>query len=109
MAQTYDPRLRTDKDWVRFLAGDRDTNRARLQDEEIYGILDEEPNKYYAAARACEMILARSGGLVMKEVGDLRLQFSDSPDTVYTNHIKRLREEGAFRLTPRAKIFRVLS
>ena len=108
MAFSYNPRLITDLDWVRFLSGDRDGTRPRVQDEEIYGLLQEEPNRYYAAARVCELILVRSGGLVMKEVGDLRLQFSDSPETTYTRYIASLRAEGAWRLTPRAKLFRVL-
>ena len=108
MAATYNPQLRTDKDWVRFLSGDRDVFRPRLQDEEIRALLTEHPNRYYAAAAACEMILARTGGLVMKEVGDLRLQFSDKPENAYTKYISSLRQQGARRLTSRPKEFRVL-
>lgn len=95
MPATYDATLATDKDWVRFLSGDRDTSSARLQDEEIHALLAEEANKYLAAAAACETIIARSGGLVMKQVGDLKLQYSGNEKDAYHAYARHLRQKGA--------------
>lgn len=108
MAATYDPTLPTDMDWVRFLCGDRDVDSPGIQDEEIFALLEEEPNKYFAAAAACEMILAKSGGLIDKQVGDLRLKWSDEPNNAYNDYIKRLRERGAYEMMPTNYIFKVL-
>jgi len=107
---SYDPTLPTDKDWVRFMAGDRDISRALLDDGEIYGLLREFPNKYLAAAQACEAILARSQGLVTKQVDDLRLQWSDSStaENVYSKYIRHLRERGAKLTIQKSSRFRVL-
>ena len=95
MSTTYNPALPTDKDWVRFLVGDRDVASAVLSDEEINALLNEEANKYLAAARAGEIILTSGQGLVMKKVEDLSLTFEDSADGTYRNYIKSLRERGA--------------
>lgn len=110
MAATYDITLQTDKDWVRFLCGDRTVSpasRARLTDEEIEGLLATEANVYFAAARACEIILHRSGGVMEKYVGDLKLKFAGNPEDAYLRYIKGLRAEGARRLQPRPKILKV--
>lgn len=106
MPATYDPALPTDSDWVRFLAGDRDTAKAKLQDEEIAALLVEEANKYLAAARACEIIVNRNGGVTHKWVGDLRLSFSDTPDNAYNRYVKELRARGAFLTTPKPRVFK---
>ncbi len=96
MSATYDPTLPTDLDWVRFLTGDRDVIAPRLQDEEITALLAEEKNRYFAAAQAGEMILAKSGGLVEKQVGDLRLRWSDGgSENAYRAYLRLLRERGA--------------
>jgi hypothetical protein len=105
---TYEPLSGLDKDVVRLLCGDRDMTRPKLLDEEIYLLLREEPNAYYAAARACDVIAAKSGGLVQKEVGDLRLQWGDTPETAYSRYAQYLREEGARRLSPNSHYFRML-
>ena len=106
--KTYSPLLPTDKDWVRFLSGDRDVSVAKLSDEEIAALLIEEANKYLAAARACEIILARSGGLVEKHVGDLLLKWGGSAQDQYSQYIKSLREKGAALTISRPRTFRVL-
>ena len=108
MTATYDPSLPIDKDWVRFLVGDRDVVSPRLQDEEIAALLNEEANKYLAAARACELILARSGGLVEKQVGDLVLKWGGSAQDQYTLYIKKLREKGARLTFQKPRNFRVM-
>jgi hypothetical protein len=107
MAATYAATLPTDKDWVRFLCGDRDVAAAKLQDEEITALLVEERNKYLAAARACDLILARSGGLVTKQVGDLKLEYSGTGKDAYTLHAQKLREKGASLTISSPRVFKV--
>lgn len=107
MAATYNSALPTDKDWVRFLCGDRDVAAAKLQDEEIAALLTEEQNKYLAAARACDAILARSGGLVVKQVGDLKLQYSGTGSSAYSEHARLLREKGASLTISKPRTLRV--
>lgn len=101
MSATYDPELSENKDWVRLLSGDRDVpDRPFLQDEEIEAILVEESdNKYYAAARAAESIVARGHGLVEKAVDDLRLRWSDNKNAAYWEYIKSLRKRGDAEIT----------
>jgi hypothetical protein len=108
MSVSYDPTLATDLDWVRFLAGDRDTANAQVSDEEIWALLEEEPNKYFAAAAVAELILHKSGGLVDKQVGDLRLKWTDSPKSAYSDHINGLRARGAYEMDKTNYIFKVL-
>ena len=111
MGATYDPALSTDKDWVRFLIGDRGPDVFKLDDDEIAALLVEEANKYLAAARAGDVILTRSQGLVAKEVDTLRLAWSDSPDNAYRLHIQALREKGALltlQQSGRPSVFKVL-
>lgn len=108
MAASYDPRLPTDLDWVRFLAADRDVATALVDDEEIHALLQEEPNKYFAAAAVCDLILARSGGLIDKQVGDLRLKWSDEPRNAWGAHTQYLRQRGAYEMGKQNYIFKVL-
>ena len=108
MPATYNPALPTDKDWVRLLSGDRDITRPKLDDYEINGLLAEEANKYLAAARACEVILSKSNGLVAKEVGDLKLRWTDKPEDAYRRYIRDLRRKGAGLTHKKPSSFRVL-
>lgn len=109
MAATYDPTLPTDKDWVRFLIGDRDVTTARFADEEYVAVLTEEANKYLAAARMAETLLGRSGGLVEKEVDTLRLKWSDTAQNAYREYIDELRKRGCELLISKPnRVFRVL-
>ncbi len=107
-AATYDPAIPTDKDFVRLMSGDRDISRPALYDGEIEMLLSEEVNKYLAAARACELILSRSKGLVTKQVGDLKLQYADSEKSAYFRHSQKLREQGARRSSTGPQVLRVL-
>lgn len=107
MPATYDPMLNTDKDWVRFLCGDRDTSSAKLQDEEINALLAEEANKYLAAAAACFAIIGRTGGLVLKQVGDLKLQYSGNEKDAYHAYARRLQEKGAGLTISVPRVFKV--
>jgi len=95
MTATYNSSLPSDKDWVRFVLGDRDGSSAVLQDEEINEILAEEANKYLAAAICGEAVLALGKDAVSKSVGNLSISFgSSSPESAYRALVSRLRERG---------------
>lgn len=113
MTATYDVNLATDKDWVRFKIGDSVVDpetRAKLQDEEIEAVLAEESNKWLAAARLAESILAKRQGATSKSVGDLSISYGDGSDSSYRGLIKDLREEGCRRLlkTSGSSVMRIL-
>jgi hypothetical protein len=117
MGASYDSTLPTNNDWVRFLTGDTDVssneekatgNNARLQDEEIAALLVEEKNKYLAAARAGELIIARAKGVVEKEVDELRIKYGDNPESAYRKHLQGLREKGCENLLTDRKVFRLV-
>ncbi len=110
MAATYDPALPTDRDWVRFLIGDRTVSSARLQDGEIDAVLAEEANKYLAAARCAEVAYGGGahGGVIEKAVDDLRLKFSDDAEGAFWTYIESLRAKGAGLTLRRPKMFRTL-
>jgi hypothetical protein len=103
MAATYDPTLATDKDWVRLLIGDRDTARPFFDDAEILAVLEEEQNKYLAAATLAESVLSKGHGLVEKAVDDLHLRWSDNPKSAYSGYIAVLRQKGATLTYPAGK------
>lgn len=105
MKVTFDASLATDRDWVRLECGDWVDGSMVLADQTIDYILSEEPNKYLAAARCCELILAHRskarGGLVEKEVDELRVRYSaGSSEDDYRKHITWLREKGAEKTLP---------
>jgi hypothetical protein len=110
MGATYNESLPTTRDWVRLLAGDRDLATPRLDDAEIDGIIAsvKQQNKFLAAALACEIILTRFGPLVEKQVGDLKLKYSDDVQGAYREYIKDLRARGANDIMPAPKVFRTL-
>src|ERR1700690_867565 len=96
---TYDAASGLAKDWVRLNIGDRDVsdngNNAIFSDVEINTILGEEPNKFLAAARLGEILLAQYLGSVSKSVEDLHLIVDHSKDSAYRAHITKLRERGS--------------
>jgi hypothetical protein len=100
VSATYNPTLPTDLDWVRFFIGDRtnDPSEAKLSNEEITALLSEEPNKYYAAARAGELYMIRAGDAIRKTVDDLSVEYSDDAGGAYRKHLDSLRAEGARQL-----------
>jgi hypothetical protein len=105
---TYDARLRTDRDWVRFLILDR-YEPFRLDDGEIDALVAEWPNKYLAAAQAGEIIIAR-GTISSKMVGDLRVSYGSvvDPDKNFRIHIETLRKEGNRLLLRQPRVVRVV-
>ena len=110
MSVTFDQTLSTDRDWVRTMIGDRNVDRAVLSDEEIDAILLEEKNKYLAAARCGDLIIAQGRGAVSKSVGDLSISYGDSPESGYRQHIEKLRKRGCELLLDGSgsRTFRVL-
>ena len=116
MSATYDPSLPTDLDWVRFLIGAREIlvpesyvmTNPLLQNEEIAALLVEEANKYLAAARAGECIIAKGRGAVSKAVDGLSISWGDSPESSYRDHLKRLREKGCGLLLTNKRQFRMI-
>lgn len=103
MAFTYDPTLASNRDWVRFLIGDR-TQPNVLDDEEIDAVLVEEANKYLAAARCGRFILARGrAGVVSKSVDGLSLSYDSSPDGAYGRWLTELHQRGCELLLPKGK------
>src|SRR5690606_25432890 len=66
----------TDRDAVRFLIGDTDTDDPQVSDEEIDYLLTSHGSVNAAALGAARAILARYSRLVDKSVGDLRLSYS---------------------------------
>jgi len=107
VSATYDPTLPTDRDWVRFLSGDRVVASAVLQDEEIDALIAEQVSingsgnwtKYLAAAMAAGVILNKDGGsgtVTSKTVGNLSIDYgsNDSADSAYRAYMKSLQERG---------------
>lgn len=107
---TFDPALATSRDWVRLEIGDHVVATALLEDESIDYVLAEESNKYLAAARCAEILIARwetkRGGRTEKQVDNLRIRYSDgTTESDYRQHIKWLRERGAELLIPKGQRF----
>lgn len=109
MTATYDSSLTADKDWVRFLSGDRGTATGvgnnitgnSVSDEEIAALLVEELNKYYAAARVVDLIVEKSGNIAAKTVGNLSISYGGSPGGTLAEYAKKLRERGSELLLAR--------
>jgi hypothetical protein len=59
MTWSYDTALTADKDKIRALIGDTDTNDQIISDEEIAFFLTQSGNIYGAAARTCRAIAAK--------------------------------------------------
>lgn len=92
MSWSYDPNLSTDRDRVRFLIGDTDTNDQLLSDEELDYLLTQY-SVYEAAAVACEAIAAKYARKADKEVGDLSIKWSQVSDQ-YTKKAQELRKQA---------------
>jgi hypothetical protein len=77
MTWSYDPEMPTTKDEVRFLIGDTDTTDQQLSNEEVAYLLSEFGSPVLAAQQAAQALAAKFSRLVTKEVGDLRIEYSD--------------------------------
>lgn len=114
MNATFDPTLKTEKDWVRLTIGDTDTDNPTLDDATIDALLRQEPNKWFAAATAAEAAFTKwqqdGDGLVSKTVGALSItrESGTSASQAYLGHVRELRARGARELSPAPYSFRVL-
>ncbi len=98
----YDPSIPTDNDWVRFKIQDTGTS-PDLQDAEIDTLLSDEPNKWYAAAAAVDVIKAKraavGGGVLEKRVEELEIRYGGQSEAEVLDALaSKLRTEGARRL-----------
>jgi hypothetical protein len=101
MAWNYDPALSTDKDWVRFLVGDVDTNNQLIADETIVAVLGSEANKFMAAAMVAEAVareLMSGGVLDDRKVGETRLRYKRAADLKLL--ADQLRKRGSTHMKP---------
>lgn len=116
---TYDPSLPADLDHVRFLIGDTNTDDAKLSDEEILAVIDEETAtglalKYYVAASCLSVLRTRwssqGEGVLEKQVGDLRVRrgMDTSASEAMTQRISELRKRGASLMGESPTVFRML-
>lgn len=67
----------SNKDAVRFLIQDTNTNRQLVQDEEIEWVIGQEANIYMAASQICTQLVVKGGGggVKKKKVGDLTIEY----------------------------------
>lgn len=97
MSASYDPTLPSPLDQVRFLLGDTDTSDAMLSDQEITALLGLYSSTAEAAAQGARSLSARYARQVDREVGDLKVMFSqrakhfaDLAEIIDTGQEKRL-------------------
>ena len=114
MTATFDPTLKTMKDFVRVTIGDTDTTDASLDDATIDAILRAEPNKWFASATCAEAAFARwqaaGDTVVTKQVGALSLtrESGVSAKQSFFNYVRELRARGAREMSTAPYTFRVL-
>jgi hypothetical protein len=100
MSFSYD--LSSDLGRIRLFLGDTDDEDYFLEDEEITVFLEEEPNKYWAAASAAEAIIMKLRGSFVddEKVGETRVR------SKRINELKiladRLRARGGTHMLPSA-------
>lgn len=91
MAFTYDPRLDTNRDIVRFLVQDTVKASARLDNGEIDWALSTEANVYMAAALCADTLAMRLRGVKSKSVGGLSISYGAED---YAKLAENLRMKG---------------
>ena len=82
MTWTYIDTLATNRDRIRFLIGDTDTNNQLLSDDEIVWVVTQEENVYGAAATACRAI----AGKLAREISRSSEGFSKSLSDQYRHY-----------------------
>jgi len=96
---SYDPGMGTDKDKVRFLVQDTNTNKQLFQDQEIIWVISTEDNIYTAAAMLCDQLVTKAGGVSKKTIGDLSISYNPA---FYRTLGGQLRARGAGNQVPYA-------
>lgn len=103
MAWSFNASLSTDKDWVRFLIGDTDTNAELVADETIEAILTAEMNVYMAGAEICEYLargITKGGTIKDRKVGETKIAYRTTEDLLMLSH--KLRMRGSAYMRPSA-------
>lgn len=103
MSWSYNSALATDKDYVRFLIGDVNTNRQLIDDETIEAVLDNEANKFMTAAAIVESMyrgLTAGGSLEDRKVGETRIRYQRVSDLML--QVSSLRARGSAHIKPSA-------
>lgn len=97
MSFTYDPTLATQLSWVRFLANDTVSSRAKFQDEELTALLAQQESLGYtgeaqrllAAADALDLYACKAGGAQKeKRLGPLSVSLQGG-DAEYSGNLSR--------------------
>lgn len=76
MAFSYNPSLPTDRDKVRFLIQDTNSDNVQFQDEEINAILLDYPNPYETAYVLAMSLSAKYSALADMALGDYQIKYS---------------------------------
>lgn len=84
----------SDKDAIRFLIGDTDTDDQLVNDEEITYLLTVEGNTLLAAARAAESIAAKFSRLADRKIGDYSESYNQKSEA-YLKLASRLSAQAA--------------
>lgn len=107
---TYDAHLATDRDWVRFLTGDRvgPSPNFVFSDEELDAVLVMSPSKYCAAAEVLDSMRTTwvSTGIKSKSVEGLSITFNSPADM--DKRISALKAKCAEESMSSPRLFRVL-
>lgn len=97
-----DEGLPNDRDRIRLYIGDSNEATHKLEDEEIDVFLEEEPNRWWAAAAAAEALYMRleAGYFEDQKVGETRLRAKRVDEL--KKLVDRLRARGATHQLPSA-------
>jgi len=66
----------SEKNAVRFLLQDTNESRPLVQDEEIDWLITQNANLYLAAAALCDVLVAKTGAMRSKTIGEFRISYS---------------------------------
>lgn len=94
MAWTYDPTLATDKDKVRLLVGDTQTDAQQLSDEELLAMLTIYGGVKSTAIAVLRVLASKYARLADKWVGDLKILASQKHEA-YLRMAEALSSSGA--------------
>jgi len=73
MAFTYTTDFSLPLNQLRFLIQDTQSARPLCSDDELEWLISSEANVYMAAAAACDILVAKSGNVKTRWIGDLRV------------------------------------
>lgn len=100
MTWSYTDPSASDKDAVRYLVGDTDTNDQQTSDEEIAWALTEYPKVKYAAALVCRALAAKYASCAVGvRVGDVQISNAAAVSKEYAARAKDLDPNGLTKST----------